>query len=254
MWLQVKPILQARGAELRETVVRAYMDIDQCRFYVEDGEVVLSFDERLRHAKEVYALEKEANKRIRAEFALIKDRLLQLEERLQEFGAGNGDARQGAKAAGGATFSEATLTEGTGKPSGLGDAATQDLSSRPNNVNVILSADTKVRRTCNKDVLQEVNSCNRQNVTIFVGEADVQSEPAASPANVNDGGIASAAQSVQSAAEVAVEDANSVPPTTDSVPVSDGDAGMGEEPPIAGDGGHCVPDMGTSTITYAGDD
>ncbi|KAJ8430624.1 hypothetical protein Cgig2_021586 [Carnegiea gigantea] len=38
MWLQVKPILQARGAELRETVVRAYMDTDEYRFYVEDRE------------------------------------------------------------------------------------------------------------------------------------------------------------------------------------------------------------------------
>ncbi|KAJ8427968.1 LOW QUALITY PROTEIN: hypothetical protein Cgig2_017455 [Carnegiea gigantea] len=217
---------EARGAELREIVVRAYMDTNEYRFYVVDGEGVLSFDERLRRVREAYALEKE------------------------EFGAGNGDAGQGAEAAGGVTFggvtfSGATLTEGTGKPSGLGGAATQDPSSPPNNVNANLSADT-------------------ENVTIFTGEADVQSEPAvqganenyeqAHPVDVDDGGIASTAQSVQSAAKVAAEDANSVPPTTDSVPVSDGDAGMGEEPLIVGDGGHCVADMGTSTTTHAGDD
>ncbi|KAJ8423548.1 hypothetical protein Cgig2_007079 [Carnegiea gigantea] len=85
---------------------------------------------------------------------------------------------------------------------------------------------------------------------LFKGQTNEQ----ARPADIDDGGIASAAQSVQSAAEVAAEDVNSVPPTTDSVPVSDGDAGMGEEPLIAGDGGHCVADMGTSTTTHAGDD
>ena len=114
---------------------------------------VLSFDERLRCAREAYALEKEANRRICAEFTLMKDKLLQLEELLQEFGAGNGDAGQGAEAVGGAAFSGATLTEGTGKPSGLGGAATQDPNSPPNNVNVNLSANTEVRRTCNEDVL-----------------------------------------------------------------------------------------------------
>ncbi|KAJ8422403.1 hypothetical protein Cgig2_029227 [Carnegiea gigantea] len=223
-----------------------------------------SFDERLRRAREVYALEKEANRRIRAEFALMKDRLLQLEERLQEFGAGNGDAGQGAEAAGGATFSGATLTEGTSKPRGLGGAVTQDPRSPPNNVNVNLSADTEVGRTCNEDVLEQGNSDNRQNVTTIAREADVPSEPAvegadenyeqAHPADIDDSGIASAAQSIQSATEMAAEDANSVPSTTDSVPVSDGDAVMVEQPPIAGDGGQCVADMGTFTTTHAGDD
>ncbi|KAJ8435109.1 hypothetical protein Cgig2_001984 [Carnegiea gigantea] len=189
---------EARGAELQETIIRAYIGTDEYRFYVEDGEGVLSFDERLRCAMEAYALEKEANRRIHAEFALMKDRLLQLEERLQEFGVGNGDAGQGAEAAGGAT-----LTEGTSKPGGLGGAATQDLSSPPNNVNVNLSADTEVERTCNKDVLEQGNSGNRQNVTTFVEEADVQSEPAveganenyelARPTDIDDDGIASAA-------------------------------------------------------------
>ncbi|KAJ8446292.1 hypothetical protein Cgig2_005823 [Carnegiea gigantea] len=229
------------------------MDTDEYRFYVEEGEGVLSFDERLRRAREACALEKEANRRIRAEFALMKDRLLQLKERLQEFGAGNGDK----------PLNGATLTEGTSKPGGLGGAATQDPSSPPNNVNVNLFANTEVRRTCNEDVLEQGNSGNRQNVTAFVGEADVQSEPAveganenyeqARPADIDDGGIASAAQSVQSVAEMAAEDANSVPPTTDSVPISDGDAVMVEQPPIAGDGGYCVADMGTSTTTHVGD-
>ncbi|KAJ8430715.1 LOW QUALITY PROTEIN: hypothetical protein Cgig2_000280 [Carnegiea gigantea] len=204
-----------------------------------------SLDEWLRRAKEVHALEKEANRRICAEFALMKDRLLQLEERLQEFSAWNGDAGQGAEAVGGATFSGATVTEGTGKPSGLGGAATQDPSSPPNNVNVNLSANTEVQRTYNEDVPQEVNSGNRHNATIFAEEADMQSEAAVQAANEN---------YEQSAAEMAAKDANSVPPTTDSVPVSDGDAGMGEEPSIAGDGGHCVAEMGTSTTTHAGDD
>ncbi|KAJ8428795.1 LOW QUALITY PROTEIN: hypothetical protein Cgig2_009980 [Carnegiea gigantea] len=212
------------------------------------------FDEQLRRVREVYALEKEANRRILVEFALMKDRLLQLEE---WFGAGNGDAGQGAEAAGEATFSGPTLTEGTGKPSGVSGAATQHPSSPPSNVNVNLSADTKVRRTCNEDVLG-----NRQNVTIFAGEANMQSEPTvqganknyelARPADVDDSGIALAAQS--SAKEVATEDAKFMPPTIDSVPVSDGDAGMGEEPPITGDGGYCVADMGMSTTTHAGGD
>ncbi|KAJ8425564.1 hypothetical protein Cgig2_012307 [Carnegiea gigantea] len=136
---------EARGAELRETVIRAYMDTDEYHFYVEDGEDVLSFDEWLRHVREAYALEKEANRRIRTELALTKDRLLPLEEGLQEFGAGNGDAGQGAEVAGRAKFSGATLTEGIGTPSGLGGATTQDPSSPHNNVNVNLSADTEVR-------------------------------------------------------------------------------------------------------------
>ncbi|KAJ8425563.1 LOW QUALITY PROTEIN: hypothetical protein Cgig2_012306 [Carnegiea gigantea] len=74
----------------------------------------------------------------------------------------------------------------------------------------------------------------------------------ARPADVDDGGITSASQSAQSAAEVAAEDANSMPPPL--TPFFDGHAGMGEEPPIVGDGGHCVADMGTSTTTHAGDD
>ncbi|KAJ8439030.1 hypothetical protein Cgig2_028476 [Carnegiea gigantea] len=191
------------------------MDTDEYRFYVEDGEGVLSFNERLRRARKAYALEKEANRRIRVEFALMKDRLLQLVEHLQEFGAGNDDAGQGAEAAGGATFSGETLTEGTSKPSGLGGTATQDPSSPSNNVNVSLSADTKVGWTCNEYVLEQGNSGNHQNVTTFAGEADVQSEPVieganenyeqARPADINDGGIASTAQLVQSAIEMAAE-------------------------------------------------
>ncbi|KAJ8437695.1 hypothetical protein Cgig2_030717 [Carnegiea gigantea] len=177
-----------------------------------------SFDERLRHVREAYALEKEANRRIRAGFALMKERLLQLEECLQEFGAGNGDAGQGAEAVGGATFSGATLTKGTGKPSYLSGAATQDPSPPPNNVNVNLSADTEVRRTCNEDVLQEVNSIYTECRRVDCRGCQFRAL------------------------------------TTDSVLVSDGDAGMGEKPPIAGDGGHCVADMGTSTRTHAGDD
>ncbi|KAJ8446968.1 hypothetical protein Cgig2_006596 [Carnegiea gigantea] len=154
------------------------MDTDEYRFYVEDGEGVLGFDERLRRAREA------------------------------------GRSRRGA------TFSGATLTEGTSKPSGLGVATTQDPSSPPNNVNVNLPADTEVGRTCNEDVLEQGNSGNRQNVTTFAGEADVQSEPAVEG----------------SAAEMAAEDANSVPLSTDSVPVSDRDAVMVGQPPIAGDG------------------
>ncbi|KAJ8435110.1 LOW QUALITY PROTEIN: hypothetical protein Cgig2_001985 [Carnegiea gigantea] len=51
---------------------------------------------------------------------------------------------------------------------------------------------------------------------------------------------------------MAVEDANSVPqPLT---PFLDEDAVMVEQPPIAGDGGHCVADMSTSTITHGGDE
>ena len=69
---------------------------------------VLSFDERLRRAREAYAKEKEANRRIRAEFDVMKDRLMELEGRLQEIGAGHGDAGQGAEAAAGATFGGAT--------------------------------------------------------------------------------------------------------------------------------------------------
>ncbi|KAJ8440040.1 hypothetical protein Cgig2_020528 [Carnegiea gigantea] len=73
---------EGRAAELQETAVRAYMDTDEYRFYVEDGEGVLSFDERHRRAREAYAKEKEANRRIRAKLAVMKDRLLELEERL----------------------------------------------------------------------------------------------------------------------------------------------------------------------------
>jgi len=45
-----------------------------------------------------------------------------------------------------------------------------------------------------------------------------------------------------------------VPPTSGSVPFSETDAVTVEQPPIAGDGGHCVADMGTSTTTHAGDE
>ncbi|KAJ8442694.1 hypothetical protein Cgig2_001787 [Carnegiea gigantea] len=243
---------EARAAELQETAVRAYMDTDEYRFYVEDGEGVLSFDEQLRRSREAYAKEKEANRRIRAEFAVMKDRLLELEERLQEFGAGHGDAGRGAEARDGATFSGETQTVGTSKPSGLGGAATQDLRSPPNDVNVNLSAETEARRTCNEDVLKQGDSGNGQNVATFTTEADVQSEPGVEAGNeryeeahlagIGDSGIASAAQAVHSPAEMAAEDANSVPPTTDSVPVN--------QPPIAGDGGHCRT---TSTTTTAMD-
>ncbi|KAJ8438435.1 hypothetical protein Cgig2_004545 [Carnegiea gigantea] len=253
-------LAELQESELQETAVRAYMDTDEYRFYVEDGEGVLSFDELLRRAREAYAKKKEANRRIRAEFVVMKDRLLELEGRLQEFGAGHGDAGQGEEAAAGATFSGATQKVGTSKPTGLGGAATQDPRSPPNDVNVNLSAETEAGRTCNEDVLEQGDNGNGQNVPTFATEVDVQSEPAveganeryeqARPTDIGDSGIASAAQAVHSPAEMAAEDANSVPPTTDSVPVSDGDAVKVNQPPIAGDRGHCRT---TSTTTTAAD-
>ncbi|KAJ8420167.1 hypothetical protein Cgig2_000257 [Carnegiea gigantea] len=245
--------------QVQETAVRAYMDTDEYRFYVEDGEGVLSFDERLRRAREAYAKEKEANRRIRAEFAVMKDRVRELEERLQEFGAGHGDGGQGAEGRDGATCSGATQTVGTSKPSGLGGAATQDPRSPHNDVNVNLSAGTEGGRTCYEDVLEEGDSGNGQNVGPFAMEADVQSEPAVEAGNeryeearpagvgVGDSSSAAAAEAIHCPAEMAADDANSVPPTTDSVPVSHGDAVQVNQPPNAGDGGHCCTTSTTST-------
>ncbi|KAJ8452972.1 hypothetical protein Cgig2_014735 [Carnegiea gigantea] len=258
---EVKPILEARGPELQETVVRAYMETDEYRFYVEDGEGVLSFDERLRRVREAYALEKQANMRMSAELALMKDRVRQLEERLREFGAGNGDGAEGAEGACGETLNGATVTEGTGEPTALGAAATQDPSTPPNIVAVNLSADTEVGRTCNNDVVEEGNGREREHATVVAREPDVASLPVVegatekyehvAAADDDDRNIASAAQSVQTPTEEPVQDAYSVVPTTDSVAVGDGGA---DEPPLAGDGAHCVPDLSKSTTSHTADD
>ncbi|KAJ8425455.1 LOW QUALITY PROTEIN: hypothetical protein Cgig2_018853 [Carnegiea gigantea] len=229
---EVKPILEARGPELQETVVRAYMETDEYRFYVEDGEGVLSFDEQLRQVREAYALEKQANMRMSAELALMKDRL---EERLREFGAGNGDGAEGVEGACGETLNGATVTEGTGEPTALGAAATQDPSTPPNIVAVNLSADTEVGRTCNNDVVEEGNGREREHATVVAREPDVASLPVVegatekyehvAAADDDDRNIASAAQSVQTPTEEPVQDAYSVAPTTDSVAVGDPLAG-----------------------------
>ncbi|KAJ8428809.1 hypothetical protein Cgig2_028014 [Carnegiea gigantea] len=199
---------------------------------LQESEGVLSFDERLRHAREAYAKEKEANRRIRAEFVVMKNRLLELEGRLQEFGAGHGDV-------------------GRGQKPQLGQHSVGQ-HRRWGQANPVASVVQRHRTPG--------DSGNGQNVPTFATEADVQSEPAveganeryeqARPADIGDSGIASAAQAVHSPAEMAAEDANSVPPTTDSVPVSDGDVVKVNQPSIAGDRGHCHT---TSTTTTAAD-
>ncbi|KAJ8424183.1 LOW QUALITY PROTEIN: hypothetical protein Cgig2_028308 [Carnegiea gigantea] len=242
--------------QVQETAVRAYMDTDEYRFYVEDGEGVLSFDERLRRAREAYAKEKEANRRIRAEIGFGSWRNVYKSLAL---GAGHGDGGQGAEGRDGATCSGATQTVGTSKPSGLGGAATQDPRSPPNDVNVNLSAVTEGGRTCYEDVLEEGDSGNGQNVGPFAMEADVQSEPAVEAGNeryeearpagvgVGDSSSAAVAEAIHCPMEIAADDGNSVPPTTDSVPVSHGDAVQVNQPPNAGDGGHCCTTSTTST-------
>ncbi|KAJ8452610.1 hypothetical protein Cgig2_004946 [Carnegiea gigantea] len=225
---------------------------------LEESEGVLSFDERLRRVRKAYALEKQANMRMSAELALMKDRVRQLEERLREFGAGNGDGAEGAEGACGETLNGATVTEGTGEPTALGAAATQDPSTPPNIVAVNLSADTEVGRTCNNDVVEEGNGREREHATVVAREPDVASLQGATEkyehvaaADDDDRNIASAAQSVQTPTEEPVQDAYSVAPTTDSVAVGDGGA---DEPPLAGDGAHCVPDLGKSTTSHTADD
>ncbi|KAJ8420360.1 LOW QUALITY PROTEIN: hypothetical protein Cgig2_023216 [Carnegiea gigantea] len=251
-------LAELEESELQETVVRAYMETDEYRFYVEDGEGVLSFDEQLRQVREAYALEKQANMRMSAELALMKDRL---EERLREFGAGNGDGAEGVEGACGETLNGATVTEGTGEPTALGAAATQDPSTPPNIVAVNLSADTEVGRTCNNDVVEEGNGREREHATVVAREPDVASLPVVegatekyehvAAADDDDRNIASAAQSVQTPTEEPVQDAYSVAPITDSVAVGDGGA---DEPPLAGDGAHCVLDLGKSTTSHTADD
>ena len=222
---------------------------------------VLSFNERLRRVRDAYALEKQANMRMSAELVVMKDRVMQLEERLRKFGAGNGDGAEGAC---GETLNGATVTEGTGKPTALGGAATQDPSTPPNIITVNLSADTEVGQTSSNDAVQEGKGRDREHATVVAREPDVASVPMVEGAIENyehvaaadddDGNIASAAQSVQTPTEEPVEDVYSVAPTTDSVAVGDGASGVAEEPPFAGDGAHCVPDLGESTTSHTADD
>ncbi|KAJ8425537.1 LOW QUALITY PROTEIN: hypothetical protein Cgig2_021342 [Carnegiea gigantea] len=68
---QITLILHPRDEEIEEPIVREFMETVKFRYYVEHGEVVLTFEERLRWVRDSLRKEKEAYKSTRAELELF---------------------------------------------------------------------------------------------------------------------------------------------------------------------------------------
>ncbi|KAJ8425180.1 hypothetical protein Cgig2_010789 [Carnegiea gigantea] len=235
---EVKPLLIACEGELQEAVVQEYMQSNEYRFYVEDREGVLSFEEHLRRVRDAYVLEKEAHDRTRAEVKLLKARVLELEERLMQSGAGEDAAGQGDNGPGGPTL--------PGHPRLGGRPSTVVTELRTLRTTFVLgcgemptalAGETEQLPQCTVDVAQD-NQCAQHPPSVDVAQC----------------GMESGAQSVPTTALLAADDGNYISQNCDNVPVPDMEPPMADKSPPAGDGGHCRAPLGMRSAMHAGHD
>ncbi|KAJ8419895.1 hypothetical protein Cgig2_005534 [Carnegiea gigantea] len=73
------PVLHLQAEEIDEPIVRDFIDTEDFRYYVEDEEAVLSFEEQLTRIWDTLRKEKEAHKSTRAELELWKARVAALQ-------------------------------------------------------------------------------------------------------------------------------------------------------------------------------
>ncbi|KAJ8445205.1 hypothetical protein Cgig2_024411 [Carnegiea gigantea] len=86
---EINVVLEVREEERVKDVVRAFIDTDEYKGYVEDAEAVISLEVRLRRVRDVLRKEKEAHAATKKELAATKKKLAELRAMIQ---AGDGKA------------------------------------------------------------------------------------------------------------------------------------------------------------------